>query len=87
MRVGFFSRVSNSDRARGHGFRLCQGLLKLNIRKKLLSERVTKYWHRLPREVVQSSSLEVFKKREDVTQRDMVSGHGGDGLMIGLGDL
>ena len=44
-------------------------------------------WHRLPREVVESPSLEVLKNRVDVALRDVVSGHGGDRLMVGLGDL
>jgi len=42
------------------------------------------HWHR---EVVHLLSLEVFKKRGDVALRDMVSGHGGDRLVVGLGDL
>ena len=38
--------------------------------------------------VVESPSLEVFKKCVDVALKDRVSGHGGDWLMvIGLGDL
>ena len=41
----------------------------------------------LPREVVQSPPLEVFQNRVDVALRDVVSGHGGGGLMVGLGDL
>jgi len=41
----------------------------------------------LPREVVQSTSLEAFKRRADVALRDVVSGHGGGGLMVGLGHL
>jgi len=44
-------------------------------------------WHRLHREVVQSLSLEVFQSRVDVALRDVVSGHGGDGLIVGPGDL
>ena len=44
-------------------------------------------WHRLPREVVDSLSLEVLKNCGDVALRDVVSGHGGDGLVVGLGDL
>ena len=38
-------------------------------------------------EAMGSPSLEVFKKRIDVTLRDMVSEHGEDGLMDGLDDL
>jgi len=41
----------------------------------------------LPREVVQSPSLEVFQSRVAVALRDVVSGHGGDGLVVGLDDL
>lgn len=41
----------------------------------------------LPREVMQSPSLEVLKNRVDVALRDMVSGRGGGGLAVGLGDM
>ena len=34
-----------------------------------------------------SLSLEVFKECGDVALRDVVSGYGGDGLMVGLDDL
>jgi len=37
--------------------------------------------------LVESPSLEIFKKCGNVALKDMVSGHGGDELMVVLDDL
>lgn len=58
--------------------------LRLDIRKNFFIERGIKHWNGLPGEVVKSLSLQAFKTRVDTALKDMVSEHGGDGLVVGL---
>jgi len=56
-----------------------QWKFRLVIRKNLSSERVVRQWHRLPRELGESLSLEVFKNHVAVALRAGLAG------MVGMG--
>ncbi|KFV80443.1 hypothetical protein N308_07708, partial [Struthio camelus australis] len=45
---------------------------RLNMRKNFFTVRVTEHWKRLPREVVESPSLQIFKSRLDVILGNML---------------
>ena len=63
-RARLFS-VEPSARTRGDGHKLKHSRFPLNIRKRFLTVRVTKHWHRLPREV-KPPSLEMLRRCLDM---------------------
>jgi len=57
--------VVPSDRTRGNGHEVKHRKFCLKMRKNFFTVRVTESWNRLPREVVESPSLAIFKTRLD----------------------
>ncbi|KFQ64597.1 hypothetical protein N335_03345, partial [Phaethon lepturus] len=54
------------------GSKLKEGRFRLDVRKKYFTVRVVRHWNRLPREVVDAPSLEVFKARLDGALSNLV---------------
>ncbi len=60
------------DSSIGNGLKLDQGRFSWDLRKTLFAGRLMEHWNRLAREVVESSSPEVFRRCVDVVLRDTV---------------
>ncbi|KFP26580.1 hypothetical protein N325_05138, partial [Colius striatus] len=64
--------IVDSNRTRGNEMKLEHKKFHLNIRKNYFTVRVTEQWHRLPRGVVESPSLEGFKTHLDMFLYDLI---------------
>jgi len=69
----FFIR-SSTNQLRGHSFKIYKQKATSMCRRNFFSQRVVNDWNSLPQDVVEASSLEVFKKRLDSYMNTMEMG-------------
>jgi len=50
-----------SDRTKGNGYKLKHRKFCTNIHKNFFTVRVAEHWNSMPREVVESPSMEMFR--------------------------
>lgn len=62
---GFVYTRSHMKKRRGNRYKMHRGRFYLNVRKKFFTMSTIIYWRNLPRDVAESTSLQVFKKRLD----------------------
>lgn len=72
MRWGSVSSAMSQLKGQGNGLMLHHERVRLDTREKGFTERVLGHWNKLPREVVESLSQEVFQRHLDVALRGVV---------------
>ena len=70
-REGLFVRAGN-DWTRRNDFKLAEGRFILDIRRKFLTMRVVRHWNKVPRKVLDTLTLDVFKARLDGAWSNLV---------------
>lgn len=65
-----FSGAQQQDKNNDH--KLNHKKFHLNMRKKFFTLRIAKHWNRLPRQVVESPSLEILKTHQDTFLCDLL---------------
>jgi len=60
------------DRRSSNGFKIGEGIFRLDIKKNIFTMRVVGLWNLLPREVVDAPSPETFKVRLDGAPSNVV---------------
>ena len=68
----FFRLHTNSHNTRGHSLKLSVQRSRLDVRKNFFSLRVVRIWNGLPQDVVNSTSVTMFKKRLDKSRTDWI---------------
>ena len=58
-----FFQLQNSNKTRGHNYKLFKQRSNLDLRKNFLSQRVVNTWNSLPQAVVDAVSVNCFKNR------------------------
>jgi len=69
--AGIFLAV-RSNRTMSNGLKLVHRKFHINMWKNFFMIRVTEHWNRLPREVVESHSMEIFKTHLDTYLCDLL---------------
>ena len=57
--------LDKNDRTRGHNLKIKKKSFKLDLRKNFFSLRVVDQWNNLPADVINSPTLNTFKRRLD----------------------
>ncbi|CAH8665158.1 unnamed protein product [Dicrocoelium dendriticum] len=57
--------LAMSDRLRGHRLKLKHHRVRLDIRTKFFTNRVVNFWNKLPSDLVESETVEAFKRGLD----------------------
>lgn len=54
---------TDRDRRKGNGFKLKEGMFRIDVREKFFTRRLVRHWNRLAREAGDAQFLEVLKAR------------------------
>ena len=65
VEVERFFPLSKEVRTRGHSLKIKGGRFRTELRRNFFSQRVVNLWNSLPTEVVEATSLNMFKARMD----------------------
>jgi len=60
-----FFVLANSERTRGHRYKVVKGRSRLELRRNFFSQRIVNTWNELPEYVVEADSVNTFKNRFD----------------------